>query len=142
MDAADDPTPDEPDDAAPLAADEPDDGESAAADEAEAAELLDGAAAAAATGTAGTLEIGQLKEGIMKFDVITGLVEIEYGVRIVGDCIIENGDATLGVTLIVGIILTGAGFAPDAAAAAADRFLRPAADAAAALELPNGPRPE
>lgn len=66
----------------------------------------------------------------MKFDVNVGFVEIEYGVRMVGDCIIENGEVTVGVTLIVG--MTRIGFDPPeaAAAAAALLFLRPDAPAA------------
>lgn len=54
--------------------------------------------------------------------------------RIVGDCIIENGEVTVGVTLMVGITRTGAGLLDEAAAAAALRFLRPEAEAAAAAE--------
>lgn len=55
--------------------------------------------------------------------------------RIVGDCIIEKGDWTVGVTLMVGITRTGAGLPAEAAAAAAPalRFLRPAAPAALIL---------
>lgn len=55
--------------------------------------------------------------GIIKLDDITGLVEIEYGVRMVGDCIIDHGELMVGVTLIVGI--TRAGLAPPAEAEAA-----------------------
>lgn len=62
----------------------------------------------------------------MKLDDITGFVEIEYGVRMVGDCIIDHGVVIVGVTLIVGITLAGlAGALADAAAAAALRFRRP-----------------
>lgn len=85
----------------------------------------------AATGTTGDAIIGKTgieNDGIMKFDVIVGFVEIEYGVRMVGDCIIENGDVTVGVTLIVGITRNGFGaLALAAAAAAALLFLLPAA---------------
>lgn len=74
----------------------------------------------------------------MKFDVKVGFVEIEYGVKIVGDCIIENGDEILGETLMVGITLTGLEPLDAAAAAAALRFLRRPADEAeaAAAEPP------
>lgn len=53
-----------------------------------------------------------------------------------GDCIIENGEVTVGVTLMVGITRTGAGLLADAAAAAAPAprlLLRPAAPAALIL---------
>lgn len=56
----------------------------------------------------------------------------------VGDCIIEKGLVTVGVTLIVGITLTGLGAAAEAAAAAAAAllFLLPAAEAEAAAATP------
>lgn len=63
----------------------------------------------------------------MIFEVRTGFVEIEYGVSIVGACIIEKGDVKVGETLIVGMNLALAGLElADAAAAAAPaaRFLR------------------
>lgn len=53
---------------------------------------------------------------------MTGLVEIEYGVRMVGDCIIDHGELIVGVTLIDGITLTGR--AALEAAAAAEEALR------------------
>lgn len=72
---------------------------------------------------------GIAKDGIMMFEVRVGFVETEYGVRMVGACIIENGDVMVGVTLIVGTNFTLAGFEDDAdaeaAAAPAPRFLRP-----------------
>lgn len=42
-------------------------------------------------------------DGNMKLDDITGLVEIEYGVNMVGDCIMDQGELKVGATLIVGI---------------------------------------
>lgn len=77
----------------------------------------------------------------MKFEVRVGFVEIEYGVKMVGDCMIENGDETLGEMLIVGMTRTGRE-PPEAAAAAAApalRFLLPADAAEAAAELPPPP---
>lgn len=74
---------------------------------------------------------GIAKDGIMMFEVRVGFVETEYGVRMVGACIIENGDVMVGVTLIVGTNFTLAGFEDDAdaeaaaAPAPAPRFLRP-----------------
>lgn len=61
-----------------------------------------------------------------------------------GDCIIENGEVTVGVTLIEGITRTGAGLGALAAAAAAAalRFLRPAAALAAADLDPPTTGPE
>lgn len=68
---------------------------------------------------------GIVNWGSMKLDDITGLVDIEYGVNMVGDCIMDQGELMVGVTLIVGITRTGAGAAAaDAAAAAAALRLR------------------
>ena len=56
-----------------------------------------------------------------------GFVEIEYGVRMVGDCIRENGEERVGVTLIAGITRAFGGLAEAdeaAAAAAPDDGLR------------------
>lgn len=54
-----------------------------------------------------------------------GFVEMEYGVSMVGDCIIDHGVLIVGVTLMVGIGRDG--FDPLEADAAAPelRFLRP-----------------
>lgn len=127
---------------APDAADEEEeeDDEAAAADEddpAPAAEAATGTAGLVATtgmvgaaaGNIGMVNIGGIAmAGVMKFEVKTGFVDIEYGVSIVGDCMIEYGELTLGDTLMVGITLTGAGLGPDeaeAAAAPAERLRRP-----------------
>lgn len=77
----------------------------------------------------------------MRFDVMMGFVEIEYGVRMVGDCIIDQGVLMVGVTLIIGMGRAGRDPLEAAAAAApALRFRRPSwfVDAAAADE----PAPE
>lgn len=63
-------------------------------------------------------------EGITRLEVIDGLVDIEYGVRIVGACIIENGDVIDGDMLIDGMWRILAAVAADAAAAAPALRLR------------------
>lgn len=79
---------------------------------------------AASTGTVGaaTAIEGMPKPGNIKLDDITGFVEMEYGVKMVGDCIMDQGELMVGVTLMVG--MTRGGVEEPAAAAAAAELLR------------------
>lgn len=72
-----------------------------------------------------------MAEGETGLEVKMGFVEIEYGVRMVGDCMMEKGVVMDGVTLKAGTHRID--FGPeDAEAATALRFLRLPAIAAAA----------
>lgn len=72
-----------------------------------------------------------MAEGETGLEVKMGFVEIEYGVRMVGDCMMEKGVVIDGVTLKPGTHRID--FVPDdVEAATALRFLRPPAIAAAA----------
>lgn len=121
-------------DPAPLAADE----EAAPEDEEDTAD--DSATGAATAGEiTGAVIMGIWKGGIIiMFEDMTGFVEMLYGVRMVGDCIMDQGELMLGVTLIVGTNFT-AGLAAEAAAdAPALRFRRPWAVAKTAAPLAFG----
>lgn len=104
----------------------------AAADEEEEEEDAD----LLATGAATKGTVGIINEGI-RLPLRIGFVEIEYGVRIVDDCMIAMGDEIEGLTLMLGMNLRAAGLAADAAAAAAAalrllRRRRPSAEPPAA----------